>query len=163
MQEHPGMWDAGVVLAIYFRARACCVCTGQFSWGWGNPGALCSAAAHRKPPASVASTAISPFVVLGFSFWFSGCWRARGHLPKARRGRVFIAQFTITTFVVLGALHRALRRMAGLVFLLGFLGAGGRLPKERHGRGLGVIHHHHHHLALRPLYRLSARTRRAAR
>ena len=32
------------------------------------------------------------------------------------------------------ALHRALRRMAGLVFLLFFLGADGRLPKARRGR-----------------------------
>ena len=31
-------------------------------------------------------------------------------------------------------LHRALRRMAGLVFPFGFLGAGGRLSKPRRGR-----------------------------
>ena len=34
------------------------------------------------------------------------------------------------------ALHRALRRMAGLVSFSGFLGSGGRLSKARRGRGL---------------------------
>ena len=38
--------------------------------------------------------------------------------------------------VGLGPLHRALRRMAGLVFLLVFWVSGGRLPKARRGRFL---------------------------
>ena len=37
------------------------------------------------------------------SFLFSGCWRARGRLPKARRGRVFIVQFFFFFFAADGA------------------------------------------------------------
>ena len=60
------------------------------------------------------------------------------------------------TFVVLGyesrnscllrralTIHRVLRRLAGLVFLFGLLGAGGRLPKARRGRVYRAIYHHH--------------------
>ena len=38
---------------------------------------------------------------------------------------------------------RALRRIAGLASLLGFLGAGRRLPKAQRGRVCRAIHYHH--------------------
>ena len=39
----------------------------------------------------------------------------------------------------------------GLVFLFGFLGAGGRLPKARRGRVSNSVIHHHHQLFLNSL------------
>ena len=55
----------------------------------------------------------------------------------------------VPLFVHALTLHRALRRMAGLVFLFDFLGAGGRLPKARRGRVCCTIHHHHHRFCSR--------------
>ena len=66
---------------------------------------------------------VGVFFIVKFFFFFL----ANGRTVEDANGRPIYSVLAVI-------LRRVLRRIAGLVFPFGFLGAGGRLPKERHGR-----------------------------